>query len=90
MNRMNESTTSEPQPAESQPRSLTLRTYKQIAAILVQRGSVPITSTRVAQICRSAERKLARALAGDPAVRERWRPSVTAGNRMGRHLMQSA
>jgi len=47
-----------------------VRTYERIAEELVQRGHSELTPASVAKICRSAERKLFRALLADPEIRE--------------------
>lgn len=58
-----------------EPKTVGIRTYRQIAQILVAREGASITPARVAQICRRAERKVARALLLDPDVRAHMRLS---------------
>jgi hypothetical protein len=55
---------------------LAVRTYRQIAEVLEQRGTPGLTPARVAHICRVAEMKLALALLADPVVHQRLRPSA--------------
>lgn len=43
-----------------------LRTYRQVAEILTEREGKPISTAEVGEICRTAERKIARALLRDP------------------------
>lgn len=54
---------------EAQHAPATVRSFRQIAAILSQRGGAPTTPARVERECRRAERKLARAMLAHPFFR---------------------
>ena len=79
MNRLTDTASSQ-HTSEDCPKTLAVRTYRQIAEIFVDRGGTPINPARAAQICRVAEMKLAHALLADPVIRERLRPSAAHGH----------
>ena len=53
-----------------------VRSYRQIAAILVERDGISISPKRVKKICGAAERKFARGLLADPVIREELQASA--------------
>ena len=57
----------------------TIRTYRQIAAILTKREGLPISSVHVKQMCRMAERKFARALLADHVIRTQLQSGKSQG-----------
>jgi hypothetical protein len=56
---------------ETVPKRVGTLSYRQIADILARVEGTPMTPKRVAQICRTAEVKFARALMGDRVFCER-------------------
>jgi hypothetical protein len=50
------------------PPTLAIRTYREIAKILVERGDMEMSPGRAAQICRVAKMKIARAVSNDPMM----------------------
>lgn len=58
---------------ETEPKSLGIRTYRQIADVLAKVEGTRMTPRRVAQICRAAETKFAKALLADWVLCERLR-----------------
>jgi len=53
-----------------------VRSYRQIAAILSERGGAPICPAHVRRLCRAAEGKLALALLSDPMFTEWCGPGL--------------
>lgn len=61
-----------PQTSWQRLHTLTVRTYRQIAAVLEEREGTPISEDRVAHICKKAEMKLIDALHDDPVLGKRY------------------
>jgi hypothetical protein len=55
--------------SENDIETLAVRSYRQIAEILVERKSAELTAAHVAHICRVAEMKIVRGFLADPEIR---------------------
>ena len=79
MNRFCDTSPSGRVAGERGPKTPAIRTYRQIAEVLVGRGRTSMTAARVARICRAAESKFASAFLANPVLSKLLRPSAAQG-----------